>query len=106
MSFTNAVDIAGYLYGAHGPVRTTGAIVAYGGLYAGSYTGLNEVTIHYDRAVVDAAADCPPESGACTSCVDCGNQACVGGVCGACTSSDQCCAPLICSASNTCVLAE
>jgi hypothetical protein len=38
----------------------------------------------------------------CGSCRDCGNQACVNGACGSCTSSADCCAPLVC-ASGTCV---
>ena len=38
----------------------------------------------------------------CASCRDCGNQACVGGTCGACMSSSQCCAPLEC-VGGTCI---
>ena len=44
-------------------------------------------------------AGAPP--GGCASCRDCDNQACIGGVCGPCTTSAQCCAPLICNA-GTC----
>jgi hypothetical protein len=32
----------------------------------------------------------------CGSCKDCGNQACVNGACGQCSTSSDCCAPLIC----------
>ncbi|MEE8410182.1 MAG: hypothetical protein V3T05_11290 [Myxococcota bacterium] len=32
----------------------------------------------------------------CTDCRDCNNQACISGVCSACTDSSQCCAPLLC----------
>ncbi len=32
----------------------------------------------------------------CNTCLDCDNQACLSGACGACTNSSQCCAPLEC----------
>jgi hypothetical protein len=32
----------------------------------------------------------------CNSCIDCNGQACINNVCGSCTSSAQCCAPLTC----------
>jgi hypothetical protein len=34
---------------------------------------------------------------ACNTCLDCGGQACTSTGCGACTSSSDCCAPLVCS---------
>ena len=43
------------------------------------------------------------DPGMCQSCRDCGNQACVDGVCGACSSDADCCAPLLCL-QGTCVL--
>jgi hypothetical protein len=39
---------------------------------------------------------------ACCSCRDCLNQACVNGQCGSCTTTAECCSPLICQA-GTCV---
>jgi hypothetical protein len=33
----------------------------------------------------------------CGTCKDCGNQACINGTCGSCSSSAQCCPPLVCS---------
>ena len=39
----------------------------------------------------------------CQTCLDCKGQACVDGVCGACTNSADCCAPLICK-SGKCVI--
>lgn len=35
-------------------------------------------------------------AGGCSSCRDCNNQACIGGTCGSCTDSAQCCSPLRC----------
>jgi hypothetical protein len=42
-----------------------------------------------------AGGDAAPPTG-CNTCLDCKGQACVGGACGGCTTSDQCCAPLEC----------
>ena len=41
----------------------------------------------------------PPDggTGGCNTCLDCNGQACNGGMCGACTNSSQCCAPLLCN---------
>ncbi|OGQ24065.1 MAG: hypothetical protein A2138_11265 [Deltaproteobacteria bacterium RBG_16_71_12] len=50
----------------------------------------------------DQSGDDPPPAAGCDSCEDCGNQACNDGVCGACASSLDCCAPLVC-AGGTCV---
>lgn len=45
----------------------------------------------------DVCADtgAPPQG--CNTCLDCGGQACKNGNCGDCTSSADCCAPLVCS---------
>jgi hypothetical protein len=45
------------------------------------------------------AADAGPP---CTSCRDCGNQACVNGTCGKCTTNSDCCAPLFCTSIGVC----
>jgi len=39
----------------------------------------------------------------CRSCQDCRNQACINGACGACRTSADCCAPLVCSG-GTCII--
>lgn len=49
-----------------------------------------------DRAVVDAGRPDSAQPPQCTTCQECGNQACVSGSCGACTDSAQCCPPLVC----------
>jgi hypothetical protein len=111
--------IAGNVYAAYGPVSLSSDYVQYGALVAGDFNASGSATIHYDRATVGGSL-CPPPppattgdgggssgdggSTTCGSCKDCGNQACVNGTCGqSCTSSDQCCAPLVC-ASGECVL--
>jgi hypothetical protein len=40
--------------------------------------------------------DAGPPPGGCNTCLDCGGQACNAGQCGACTTSSDCCAPLVC----------
>lgn len=40
--------------------------------------------------------DVAPPAASCDSCEDCGNQACVDGACGACTTSLDRGAPLVC----------
>ncbi|MCC7074863.1 MAG: hypothetical protein IT383_26370 [Deltaproteobacteria bacterium] len=61
-----------------------------------------------DADPVDEPADGDGDDGgdaapsACASCEDCGNQACVDGSCGACATSLDCCAPLVC-AEGVCV---
>jgi hypothetical protein len=67
----------------------------YGAIFAKSFEG--QGAVHYDRGVLSAGSSCGgPPGGGCSSCRDCGNQACVGGKCGACTTSSECCAPLVC----------
>jgi hypothetical protein len=120
LTFSSSANIFGNLYDA-GHVGLSSGTTVYGSVYAGSLDGQADLTIHYDRQVVVQGATCPPAAGAggaggsgggggsgmtsCGSCKDCNNQACVAGTCGKCTSSSQCCAPLICdTTSGTCVL--
>jgi len=99
LNLSNNTDIGAFLYAAAGPVTLSNKFDMFGGLIAGSLSASNEVTIHYDRAVLQAGTDCPddPPAGGCNSCADCGNQACIGGECTACVTSADCCAPLICA---------
>ena len=58
------------------------------------------------NGTVSCSSACTLDTSTCTGCGDCrdcNNQACVGGTCGACTDSSQCCAPLLCLA-GTCTL--
>jgi hypothetical protein len=72
-------------------------------VYAGHFNGTSEVQIHYDRQVLAVGCNTPPPATGCTSCRDCGNQACINGACGPCTTNAQCCAPLLCDrASGRC----
>jgi hypothetical protein len=97
----------------------------FGALFAGDLRVLSKLNLHSDQGITVAGAGCgtptgggtggmsggagigggagtggggigPEPPGACTSCKDCGNQACVNGACGACTTSADCCSPLVC----------
>jgi hypothetical protein len=70
----------------------------YGAISTGAYVNSASATIHFDRAVLGQGGNCGgPVSTGCSSCQDCNNQACINGQCGACVSSSQCCAPLVCN---------
>jgi hypothetical protein len=107
MSFSDAANIAGEIYGAYGPVDWSAGTDAYGSVFAGNFQGTSDVKIHYDLAVLQQGNSCPTSGGggpadaggggaSCSSCRDCLNQACNAGKCGACGTSADCCAPLIC----------
>ncbi len=98
--FTGDVTLAANLYAAASNlVSWSSAKDIYGSVVAGNFISSQPTRIHYDLGVLSGGAACadagPPPS--CGSCKDCGNQACVSGQCGACTTSAQCCAPLECS---------
>jgi hypothetical protein len=104
----------GLFYSAEGAFWTSSDLEMYGAVFAGDYHSTSNTKIHYDRAATKLGDECPvtPPSGSsdggstgpagCGSCRDCGNQACVGGKCGSCTDSAQCCSPLRCVL-GTCV---
>jgi len=83
---------------------------AFGSIFAGDFQGVSNLNIHSDQGVLRAGSNCPPPGGGgggpggagggggptCGTCKDCGNQACINGSCGQCTTSAQCCPPLVC----------
>lgn len=99
VDLTSDVDLAGLFYAPYGVVSSTSSLEMYGAIFAGDFHNTASTRIHYDAAAARLGEDCPdvPGSG-CSSCRDCGNQACIAGECGACTDSSQCCAPLRCVA--------
>ena len=91
--------IGGNLYAPTGVLAVGGGVEAYGSVFVKHLQTAGVFSVHYDTDVLQAAAQCP--AGAPTSCLtcdDCGGQACAGGVCGACTTDADCCAPLACAA--------
>jgi hypothetical protein len=98
-----SANVAADLYAPNGEIYASASFNMYGAIFAGYYHGKASTTIHYDTASVKQGTGCPPPPPGCTSCLDCGNQACVGGNCGACSSTAQCCPPLVCS-NGKCIL--
>jgi hypothetical protein len=95
---------AGNLYAPLASFGHSAATAVYGSLFVGGYAASGSLTVHYDSAILAAGNECggagaPPS---CKTCEDCGNQACVGGKCGSCTTSADCCAPLLCQ-NGSCV---
>ncbi len=124
--FDGPWQVGGNLWVGYGPLDFTTSVTLYGGIFTQSFSTDGTTAIHFDRGVVsgglcppppavtpDAGAPPTPDAGSdagdttpgCTSCHDCGNQACNGGVCGLCTSDSQCCAPLACYG-GTCLLIQ
>ena len=96
VNLTSTSTFAGNVYAPRADVQTSGALEVFGSIFVGGIAASGGVNIHYDAAVLDVGADCPPDPGECVSCRDCRNQACIAGACAACTSNDQCCSPLLC----------
>jgi hypothetical protein len=97
--------LAGNLYSALSSVDENQSADIYGAIFSGSFTSNQNTTIHYDSAITTQGQNCPNPSTPtgdggvpqqCKSCGDCGNQACVKGQCGSCTTDADCCNPLMC----------
>jgi hypothetical protein len=101
VNLTSNNQLAGLFYAPNGMVVTSSDLEMYGAIFAGDYHSSSSTLIHYDRAALkEECPGTPPTT--CASCADCGNQACVGGTCGACTTDADCCQPLYCLTDGTC----
>ncbi len=109
VNLQGAATLAGNLYapGATLTIGGTAPTILYGSVFAKTLSLSSDLAIHYDEAIL---ASSPTRACAapvtCTTCEDCNGQACNvnTGTCGdPCHDSDQCCAPLVCSAQGTCV---
>jgi hypothetical protein len=109
-SYTHSggTTVGAFLYGRN-RFSASGTSELYGGVFMNDFDASGDSIIHYDRAILRAGAGCgskptptptdagvPPTPTTCNSCQDCGNQACINGACGACRTSADCCAPLVC----------
>jgi hypothetical protein len=105
VNLQSAVQIAGNLYAPRAEVVLGGAapVTVFGSIFAGRLNAGSDLTVHFDESIARQSAACPAPAGACATCRDCGNQACVAGACGSCADSSECCAPAVCR-SGTCVL--
>lgn len=91
------------LYAPRAALDATGQLEVFGSLFVRRLNLVGSVAVHYDRAILGVGAQCgadtrgpAPTAPQCDDCRDCGNQACVEGVCGACREDADCCAPLLC----------
>ncbi len=105
VNLQNAANVSGNLYAPKAEVvlGSSAPVTVFGSIFAGGLNAGAPLTVHFDESVARDVAGCPPSVGACSTCRECGNQACSGGVCGACLDSTQCCPPSVCR-SSTCVL--
>lgn len=104
----NGGQFAGNLYAPRATVTVGNSVEIFGSMFVGEFDGGNSFIVHYDAAVLTAADDCETngggsggdsnngDGGMCSTCEDCGNQACNDGVCGECSTDTDCCSPLIC----------
>jgi hypothetical protein len=99
----NPTTFAADFYLPNGIIQVDANSGLFGSIFAHDYQqGSGNFNLHYDRASASSGSVCPPPAGnPCTSCLDCSNQACNGGVCGGCNSDADCCAPLRCVPPNS-----
>lgn len=102
----------GMLYAPHASVSASPLVglTVYGAIFAASFSGDPASKFIYDRAVLNAAANCAapqPTAGACRQCGTCSaGDACVGGVCSACSTDADCCSLSICANGSCAPLME
>jgi len=102
-TMSSGIVVAGEIWVGNAPVDWTAQTDMFGAIFAGDFTSTAKLNLHHDQGVDNVGSPCgPPDGGGCGSCKDCGNQACINGTCGQCTSSAQCCPPLVCQ-NGTCV---
>lgn len=113
VSTSAASTVAGNFYLPNASYSPSASVDLYGSVFARSIQPSARFEVHYDQAILSAGSACQqpgadagtavdagsaPDAGAgCTSCRDCGNQACNAGACGACATDSDCCAPLVCA---------
>jgi hypothetical protein len=114
LGLNGEAHISGLLYASNSNIEVQSHLTVYGAIYCQNFNDTGDNTdIHYDRSALKLDTECCPPGGAspqcpntppptCQSCKDCGNQACVQGSCGPCSTSADCCSPLVCQ-SGTCV---
>ncbi len=106
VNLQGASEFAGNLYAPLADLLLGGSAptTLFGSVFVGTFSAGSDLTIHYDESILTPAKTpaCPGTT-VCATCNDCGGQPCNSGTCGFCTTSDQCCPPLVCGAGGTCV---
>jgi hypothetical protein len=95
--------MAANLYALNAAVKVPANGSVFGSVYAKSLNAQSDVTIRYDRAILNQGNKCG-QPATCDKCHSCNaGAACVNNTCGACMSDEDCCEPLVCNPnSKTC----
>ncbi len=100
-----ASQFVGNVYAPRAPVTIAGYMNLHGAIFAHDLHTGGDLDVHYDRTIVHAGDECPPDPTPAT-CAHCGScrssQACVAGACGRCRTDADCCDPLVCTAAGVC----
>ncbi len=104
VNLQSAATLAGNLYAPNATITLGGTAptTLFGSMFAQSVSSGSDLTIHYDEAILAPSPACAAPT-TCSSCNDCNGQACNSGMCGQCTQSSDCCAPLVCNPQGMCV---
>ena len=108
VNLQSAATLAGNLYAPQATLTLGGSAptTLYGSIFASALSAGADLTIHYDDAILTQSSTACPAPQSCTTCSDCGGQACNSGTCGLCSPDSpqsQCCPPLVCNAQGSCV---
>lgn len=106
MDISGNVSVGANLYAPNADLAIASSFEMSGAVYAHRLAFSGDFAIHYDESILDVTG-CAPTGGGCKTCNDCAGKtpACKGGACVGCTTTADCCAPLVCQAqSGQCVL--
>ncbi len=97
ISLSQGGHFNGLLWAGYGQFTHSNPLEMFGSIFANYIDASGDTIVHYDNGAQHNGDECPTTQGAtCDGCRDCNNQACINGVCSACTSDTQCCPPLVC----------
>jgi hypothetical protein len=101
--FTGSNNLGANIYAPSANVELASNFAMRGALLAKNINCSGGLSIEYDTSVLGTSG-CTPINGSCNTCEDCPGKtpACIAGTCGPCSTTADCCAPLVCQ-SGACV---
>lgn len=99
VDMSGTATFVGNVYAPFAVVLSTDRLRVFGSVFARNFETSSEAFISFDRAITRAGDSCDDDdpNPPCTSCHDCrSSEACVDGVCGACSQDSDCCSPNVC----------